>query len=54
LKVRYWGVLQWPIGLRNHIWHILMREDVDVLSVDDLCAATQTDWRRRRTWDWLF
>lgn len=49
LKVRYWGLPQWPIGLRNHIWHILMREGTDVLSVDDLYGATQTDWRRERS-----
>jgi len=49
LKVRYWGVPRWPIGLRNHIWHILMREGADVLSVDDLYGATQTDWRRERS-----
>lgn len=49
LKVRYWGIPQWPIGLRNHIWHILMREGADVLSVDDLYGATQTDWRRERS-----
>lgn len=49
LKVRYWGVPQWPIGLRNHIWHILMREGTDVLSVDDLYGATKTDWRRERS-----
>ncbi|KAK5048555.1 hypothetical protein LTR84_005646 [Exophiala bonariae] len=49
LKVRYWGIPQWPLGLRNHIWHILMREGADFLSVDDLYGATQTDWRRERS-----
>jgi len=48
LKVRYWGIPSWPIGLRNHIWHVLWREGADVLSVDDLHAATTQDWRRRR------
>lgn len=48
LKVRYWGVPSWPIGLRNHIWHILIREGVDVLSVDDLRQATTWDWRRKK------
>jgi len=50
LKVRYWGLPQWPIGLRNHIWHILMREGVDMLNVDDLRQATNWDWRRRKGW----
>lgn len=49
LKVRYWGIPQWPIGLRNHIWHILIREGADILSVDDLYGATRTDWRRERS-----
>ena len=48
LKARYWGVPAWPIGLRNHIWHILVREGVDVLSVDDLRQATTWDWRRKK------
>ncbi|KAF9774221.1 hypothetical protein IL306_007789 [Fusarium sp. DS 682] len=48
LKARYWGVPAWPIGLRNHIWHILIREGVDILSVDDLRQATTWDWRRKK------
>ena len=48
LKARYWDVPAWPVGLRNHIWHILIREGVDVLSVDDLRQATTWDWRRRK------
>lgn len=50
LKVRYWDVPGWPTGLRNHIWHILVREGVDILSVDDLVGATRRDWRRRKGW----
>lgn len=52
LKVRYWGLPQWPIGLRNHVWHILMREGVDMLNVDDLRHATKRDWRKRKGWDY--
>lgn len=52
LKVRYWGIPSWPRGLRNHVWHILMREGVDILNVDDLYDATQTDWRRQRSWNY--
>lgn len=51
LKVRYWGVPSWPVGLRNHLWHILVREGADVLSIDDLHDAAHTDWRRKRTRD---
>ena len=50
LKVRYWGLPTWPIGLRNHVWHILIREGVDMLNVDDLRHATERDWRRRKGW----
>ena len=48
LKVRYWGLPKWPIGMRNHVWHILMREGTDMLNVDDLRQAAGRDWRRRK------
>lgn len=44
LKVRYWDTPSWPIGLRNHVWDVLVREGVDVLNVDDLRAATKQVW----------
>lgn len=50
LKVRYWGTPSWPRGLRNHVWHVLVREGVDVINVDDLRDATQQDWRKHRSW----
>lgn len=50
LKVRYWGIPSWPIGVRNHIWHVLVREGVDILNVDDVVGATRRDWRRRKGW----
>ena len=50
LRVRYWDLPYWPAGLRNHIWHILIREGIDVLSVDDLIGATRWDWRKRKGW----
>ncbi|KAI4147764.1 MAG: hypothetical protein L6R39_003017 [Caloplaca ligustica] len=50
LKVRYWDLPYWPVGLRNHVWHVLIREGADLLSVDDLPGATRTDWRRKRGW----
>jgi hypothetical protein len=46
LKVRYWDLPSWPIGLRNHIWDVLVKEGVDMLNVDDLKGATMLDWRR--------
>lgn len=50
LKVRYWGTPGWPRGLRNHIWHVLIREGVDVINVDDLRETTRQDWRKHRSW----
>ncbi|KAJ5975143.1 hypothetical protein N7481_008850 [Penicillium waksmanii] len=26
LKVRYWGTPGWPVGLRNYVWRVLVRE----------------------------
>lgn len=48
LKARYWNTPVWPISLRNHIWHILVREGADMLNADDLQAASTQDWRRWR------
>ena len=48
LKVRYWDTPAWPISLRNHIWHVLMKEGADVLNVDDLRSASRLDWRKWR------
>lgn len=50
LKVRYWGTPGWPVGLRNYVWRVLVREGVDVLNVDDLRAASRVDWRARGWW----
>jgi hypothetical protein len=44
LKVRYWDLPSWPIGLRNHVWDVLIREGVDVLNVDDIRAASRQVW----------
>lgn len=44
LKVRYWGVPNWPRGLRNYLWRVLVREGVDYLNVDDLHSATTGKW----------
>lgn len=44
LKARYWDLPAWPLGLRNHVWEVLVREGVDVLNVDDLRAASKLAW----------
>ncbi|OCK75535.1 hypothetical protein K432DRAFT_308275 [Lepidopterella palustris CBS 459.81] len=53
LKARYWNTPKWPVGLRNHVWDVIVREGVDVLNVDDLRAAARSDWKRRRHYGWL-
>ncbi|KAL8837518.1 MAG: hypothetical protein Q9170_002511 [Blastenia crenularia] len=50
LKVRYWELPFWPIGLRNYIWDLLIKEGVDILNVDDLKAAANMDWTKKRGW----
>ncbi|RAL58412.1 hypothetical protein DID88_005117 [Monilinia fructigena] len=44
LKTRYWDLPSWPIGLRNHVWDVLVKEGVDYLNVDDLRAAAKQVW----------
>jgi len=44
LKARYWDLPSWPLGLRNHVWEVLIREGVDILNVDDLRAASRQVW----------
>ncbi|ORY03211.1 PLC-like phosphodiesterase [Clohesyomyces aquaticus] len=53
LKVRYWNTPKWPVGLRNHVWQVLVREGVDYLNGDDLAAMTRMDWRKRRHHGWF-
>ena len=50
LKARYWELPFWPIGLRNHVWDVLVREGVDFLNVDDLKGATRRDWNKHHGW----
>ena len=45
LKVRYWGTPSWPAELRDYIWRVLVREQADVINVDDLHAATRQGWK---------
>lgn len=44
LKARYWSAPIWPIGLRNKVWKLLVREGVDYLNGDDLQGMTSLDW----------
>ncbi|KAG0648841.1 Altered inheritance [Hyphodiscus hymeniophilus] len=44
LKARYWDLPSWPLGLRNHVWDVLVKEGVDMLNVDDLRAASKQVW----------
>ena len=50
LKARYWDLPFWPIGLRNHVWDVLVREGVDMLNVDDLKGATKMNWDKHNGW----
>ncbi|KAL8816449.1 MAG: hypothetical protein Q9223_004544 [Gallowayella weberi] len=50
LKVRYWELPFWPIGLRNYVWDVLVKEGVDILNVDDLKGATKMDWGKKTGW----
>jgi len=47
LKARYWETPAWPIALRNHVWHVLMKEGAEVLNADDLKAAATANWKFR-------
>lgn len=51
LKVRYWSVPEWPRGLRNYFWRVLVKEGVDYLNVDDLKAATTQTWVGKNGWE---
>ena len=50
LKARYWDLPFWPIGLRNHVWDVLVKEGVDMLNVDDLKGATKRNWDTHNGW----
>ncbi|KAK3901152.1 hypothetical protein C8A05DRAFT_35172 [Staphylotrichum tortipilum] len=49
LKSRYWGLPAWPIHVRNFVWQVLVEEDIGMLNVDDLDAATRQDWTKPGT-----
>ncbi|KAF2809210.1 uncharacterized protein BDZ99DRAFT_418852 [Mytilinidion resinicola] len=53
LVARFWNTPAWPIGVRNHVWRVLVREGAGMLSVDDVEAAGRGNWGRRKHWGWL-
>ncbi|KAF2873574.1 hypothetical protein BDV95DRAFT_627462 [Massariosphaeria phaeospora] len=50
LKARYWDTPSWPVGVRNHVWEVLVREGVDYVNGDDLRGMAGVDWGVRRHW----
>ncbi|KAH7377471.1 PLC-like phosphodiesterase [Cadophora sp. MPI-SDFR-AT-0126] len=44
LKARYWDLPAWPLGLRDYVWEVLVKEGVDVLNVDDLRGVAGWRW----------
>lgn len=52
LKARYWNTPAWPVGLRNHVWKILVEEGADFLNVDDLRSAKMADWGKNWREHW--
>ncbi|KAJ5197711.1 uncharacterized protein N7498_006828 [Penicillium cinerascens] len=47
LKVRYWGTPTWPHELRNYVRRILIREGVDIITVDEASQPHQTTLESR-------
>lgn len=45
LVSRYWDLPAWPVSFRTNVWKILKENEVGVLNVDDLVAATRWNWK---------
>lgn len=41
LKAIYWDTPGWTVGMRDHVWDVLIKEGVGALNVDDLEAAKE-------------
>ena len=41
IKVRYWELPGWPIGLRDAVWKVLWEEGVDFINADDVGGAAE-------------
>ncbi|PBP17957.1 hypothetical protein BUE80_DR011341 [Diplocarpon rosae] len=44
LRARYWDLPAWPLGVRDHVWRVLVEEGADVLNVDDLRGVRGVVW----------
>ncbi|CBX96700.1 hypothetical protein LEMA_P109650.1 [Plenodomus lingam JN3] len=44
LRPRYWSAPKWPVGLRNRVWRLLVREGVGYLNGDDLGGMVRVGW----------
>ncbi|CAL3969055.1 unnamed protein product [Diplocarpon coronariae] len=44
LRARYWDLPSWPLGVRDHVWRVLVEEGADVLNVDDLRGVRRFLW----------
>jgi hypothetical protein len=44
IGVRYWDTPMWLISVRNAVWGELVGLGVDLLNVDDLKAAAESEW----------
>ncbi|CAN8095944.1 unnamed protein product [Discula destructiva] len=45
LQARYFDLPSWPVGTRNRIWDLLVKEGVDMLNVDDVKSAAKRKWK---------
>lgn len=46
LKARYWDTPTWPAFQRDDIWNVIMCDGAGMLSMDDLTAAKEHDWKK--------
>ena len=48
IKARYWNTPNWPASTKEHVWDVLEKEGVGVLSVDDVQGASKRKWGNGR------
>lgn len=46
LRVRYVGTPDWPRKLRNYMWRILIREGIDIITVDEYKSPGPRELRK--------
>ncbi|KAL8953181.1 MAG: hypothetical protein Q9222_000954 [Ikaeria aurantiellina] len=44
LKARFWNTPVWPVRVKDHVWDVLVKEGVGLLSVDDLEGVRTRKW----------